>query len=126
VLFHVLAVVALVAGQAEQTLLENRVLLVPQGNGEAQGNVAEWVADWYDPKYYATAPGRNPTGPGKGTQKGFRGGGWIDSTPAVRAAQRNGAEPNVKMNWLGFRCAKSGTDGGGKTEDPQAQGQPAS
>lgn len=26
---------------------------------------------------------------------------------AARAAQRNGADPNTKMNWLGFRCAKS-------------------
>ncbi len=36
ILFHVLAVVALVAGEAEQPLFENRVALVPQRNREAQ------------------------------------------------------------------------------------------
>ena len=71
------------------------------------GNVAEWVADWYDPKYYAQAPNKNPQGPEKGTQRSFRGGGWIDSTPTVRAAQRNGGDPETKMNWIGFRCART-------------------
>ena len=70
------------------------------------GNVAEWVADWYDKEYYKTAPDRNPKGPEKGTQKSFRGGGWIDSTPSVRGAQRNGTDPSTKMNWMGFRCAR--------------------
>lgn len=71
------------------------------------GNVAEWVADWYQLDYYANAPDRNPQGPATGTQKAFRGGGWIDSTTTMRAAMRNGTDPNVKANWLGFRCAKS-------------------
>jgi iron(II)-dependent oxidoreductase len=74
------------------------------------GNVAEWTADWYDPQYYKKAPDRNPKGPEKGTQKAFRGGGWIDSTPTVRPAQRNGTDPATKMNWLGFRCARDVKD----------------
>ena len=69
------------------------------------GNVAEWVNDWYDPAYYKTAPDRNPPGPSLGTHRVFRGGGWMDSTPTVRTAQRNGADPETQANWLGFRCA---------------------
>ncbi len=83
---------------------ENAVSLY--GVFQLAGNVSEWVADWYDKDYYKTAPEKNPKGPEKGTQRGFRGGGWIDSTPSVRAAQRNGTDPSTKMNWMGFRCAR--------------------
>jgi iron(II)-dependent oxidoreductase len=79
----------------------------PYGGFNMAGNVAEWVADWYDSTYYKHGTDRNPNGPEKGTHKAFRGGGWVDSTPSVRAAQRNGTDPNAKMNWLGFRCART-------------------
>ena len=86
----------------------------PYGVFNLAGNVAEWVADWYDSTYYQHGPDRNPQGPDQGTSKAFRGGGWVDSTPSVRAAQRNGTDPATKMNWLGFRCARDAA--------PSAQG----
>jgi iron(II)-dependent oxidoreductase len=83
----------------------------PYGVQQMIGNVAEWVADWHDKDYYATAPDRNPQGPEKGTQRAFRGGGWMDSTTTMRAAMRNGAEPDTRINWLGFRCARDVSEG---------------
>ena len=93
----------------------------PYGVFQLAGHVAEWTADWYDPHYYKTAPDRNPKGPEKGTQRAFRGGGWIDSTPSVRPAQRNGTDPNTKMNWLGFRCARDAKDAGDASDGKPAQ-----
>ena len=85
--------------------------LSPYGLYQTIGNVAEWVSDWYDQDYYKKSPDRNPKGPETGTQKAFRGGGWMDSTTTMRAAMRNGTDPQTKINWMGFRCAQDVKEG---------------
>ncbi len=70
----------------------------PYGVYDMIGNVNEWVADWYDPNYYASSPNRNPTGPAGSQSRVIRGG-------SSGVATRNNFLPGVSGGGLGFRCA---------------------
>jgi formylglycine-generating enzyme required for sulfatase activity len=69
------------------------------------GNVWEWVADWYDPTYYARSPGESPRGPETGVRRVHRGGSWTDPPERLRASARSSAEPGIQIDDIGFRCA---------------------
>ncbi len=73
------------------------------------GNVWEWVADWYAPDYYASAPPRNPTGPQHGGPKVLRGGGWdVPRVIAVTWLRDHFIPPEFTRSPVtGFRCAAS-------------------
>lgn len=101
------------------------------------GNVWEWTTDWYDSKYFSSAPNKNPQGPDKAEEspyfgkpenvgisiydmdsstgseeltgcKVIRGGSWNGSGLIhVRCANRDYDEPTFKNDTIGFRCAKS-------------------
>lgn len=76
------------------------------------GNVAEWVSDWYDPRFYSRpeASVTDPTGPAAGSEKVVRGGSW-DSVPFfARTVHRQSANPLSPTAWIGFRCASDSAD----------------
>jgi formylglycine-generating enzyme required for sulfatase activity len=68
------------------------------------GNVWEWVADWYDPKYYQTSVSQNPTGPLNGKYRVLRGGSWYLASSFVRVSYRGRYVPGNHDYDVGFRC----------------------
>ena len=69
-------------------------------------NVHEWCADWYDPRYYARSPERNPPGPAEGSRRASRGGSWRHHIKAARCAARSSIPPEFKYADYGFRVAR--------------------
>lgn len=81
----------------------------PYGVLNMAGNVAEWVSDWYDPRFYGRpeATITDPTGPAAGTEKVVRGGSW-DAVPFfARTVHRQSWDPSAAPTaWIGFRCVE--------------------
>jgi sulfatase modifying factor 1 len=70
------------------------------------GNVAEWVADWYDPSYYARSPADDPTGPETGDYRVIRGGSFASAADELRGVARGFHNPLKGAAHIGFRCAE--------------------
>jgi formylglycine-generating enzyme required for sulfatase activity len=68
------------------------------------GNVAQWVADYYAPGYYAESEPKDPAGPHTGTQRVLRGGAWSALPNNVRVSYRITNPPGDRVNDFGFRC----------------------
>jgi len=78
----------------------------PYGALDMAGNVYEWVADWYDSGYYSHSSSQNPQGPDSGENKVLRGGSWISYRGNARCACRYWGIPWVRLDHVGFRCAR--------------------
>jgi iron(II)-dependent oxidoreductase len=71
------------------------------------GNIAEWVADWYEQNYYSVSPERNPAGPASGLYRVVRGNAWnADDDRHMAVNYRNFSEAATRTVTIGFRCAK--------------------
>ena len=77
------------------------------------GNVWEWVDDWYDEKYYSHSPASDPIQNEKGgaeqerNERVLRGGSWAKGPELARLSDRNRADPNIRRQGFGFRCAQN-------------------
>jgi len=72
------------------------------------GNVAEWVADYYQAQQYEDTATHNPTGAAVGSERVVRGGGWRDEAAELVSSLRRHRPPTARATDLGFRCAHGG------------------
>ena len=82
--------------------------LSPYGVYNMSGNLWEWVADWYDPAYYAQSPAQDPHGPQAGEFRTLRGGGWRSLAAQLLVTNRSSGKPEHATDGeIGIRCAWS-------------------
>ncbi len=74
---------------------------------DMQGNVAEWVQDWYGREYYAESALKDPQGPAAGSYRVFRGGSWLDEEKQCRTSFRGFDFPVNRLYNVGFRVART-------------------
>jgi len=70
------------------------------------GNVAEWVADWFNDQYYSKSVYKNPAGPISGEFRIMRGGSWFNQASSLRTTFRLWNYPDLQSETVGFRCAR--------------------
>jgi len=74
------------------------------GLHDMTGNAREWVWDWYEP---APQGDLDPTGPGEGTERVFRGSAFDDDALNLRLTNRGHGAPDRRFIYVGLRLARS-------------------
>jgi formylglycine-generating enzyme required for sulfatase activity len=74
---------------------------------DMQGNLSEWVSDWYGFDYYADSPTADPTGPESGSYRVFRGCSWLSPAADCRSALRLFNFPIDGYYNVGFRLVRT-------------------
>ena len=74
----------------------------PMGICGLNGEVGQWMKDWYGRDYYQHSPIDNPQGPNNGTKKVSRGSAALDDPSFALVFNRYGNDPNKGLS--GFRC----------------------
>lgn len=70
------------------------------------GNAWEWVADRYQPDYYAASPPADPKGPDVGERRVRRGGSYHCAPHLVRVNYRAADTPDTRYSVIGFRVLR--------------------
>lgn len=70
------------------------------------GNAWEWVADRYQPDYYARSPVPDPRGPDSGDKRVRRGGSYHCEPHMVRVNYRAADMPDTRYSVIGFRVVR--------------------
>lgn len=78
----------------------------PYGVLNMSGNVREWVADWFDKKYYYVSPYANPQGPETGEARSLRSGAYSEDSAEIAVYRRYRHAPDSPGLNRGFRCAQ--------------------
>jgi sulfatase modifying factor 1 len=83
----------------------------PNGHGlyEMTGNVWEWCADWFDPRFDRSQQGADPSGSPIGESRVMKGGSYLCHASychRYRVPARAGNSPDTSTGHLGFRTVR--------------------
>ena len=73
---------------------------------DMHGNAWEWVADWYDAKYYSGSPADDPKGPASGQYRVLRGGSSLNEARLSRSSARHSIGSTANTDYYGLRVVR--------------------